>query len=534
METIHLGFEVGTGEPIGIPLRHLIITGQTRLSGKTTTLDAIVHRSGLRALTFLTKPGEDTFAGAHRIRPYFHDQGGWRFTASVLEATMGEKLKMERPEIIAASKGTKSLREVYDRIVAKKEKARDGFVKSILTGLEAYLEIVLPQLERAPFASSLELGPGVNLIDMAGPDYSDELRALVIRSALEWILKHEKGVVTVIPEAWQFIPEGRGNPVKDGCTNLIRLGGVQKNWVWIDSQEVTAVDAGIRKSIGTWILGVQRELNEVKRVIDQLPGQPKPKPDEVMGLGLGQFFVSYSGAATRKVYAQPTWMGDGMARSIATGESPLPRPRVIQDGSYRVARSVIEIPGPESRPFVKEPEEEEDEMASEEVLQLLRSIDKKLDNTERPTRESLALREVGASKGDRIPGRLAPDLDEEALFERFKQRLLKEPAVLRVLARQPEIAVEVEKHTIAVEGKSLRGRIAQLIVRGFFDSGQTASSTRKELKRTGGDSPETNIARVFGEFTNMGFLTRDQKSYTAVQGMKTGIVERPYSAAAGQ
>jgi hypothetical protein len=42
---IHLGYEVGTGEPVSIPLAHTFVTGQTQLSGKTTTLRAIVVKA---------------------------------------------------------------------------------------------------------------------------------------------------------------------------------------------------------------------------------------------------------------------------------------------------------------------------------------------------------------------------------------------------------------------------------------------------------------------------------------------------------
>ncbi len=41
---VHLGFEVGSGAPVEIPLAHTFVSGQTQLSGKTTTLRAIVAR----------------------------------------------------------------------------------------------------------------------------------------------------------------------------------------------------------------------------------------------------------------------------------------------------------------------------------------------------------------------------------------------------------------------------------------------------------------------------------------------------------
>jgi len=48
-ERILLGFEVGSGESVFLPLHHLAIFGMTQLSGKTTTLEALISRSDLKA-----------------------------------------------------------------------------------------------------------------------------------------------------------------------------------------------------------------------------------------------------------------------------------------------------------------------------------------------------------------------------------------------------------------------------------------------------------------------------------------------------
>jgi hypothetical protein len=52
--SIHLGYVVGTGEPVEIPLRHTAVTGQTQESGKTTTLEGLISRSGLQAVAYVT------------------------------------------------------------------------------------------------------------------------------------------------------------------------------------------------------------------------------------------------------------------------------------------------------------------------------------------------------------------------------------------------------------------------------------------------------------------------------------------------
>jgi hypothetical protein len=60
--TVPLGFVVGSGDAVAIPIRHMCVTGQTQEAGKTTTLEALIGRSQLRALTFVTKRGEGAFA----------------------------------------------------------------------------------------------------------------------------------------------------------------------------------------------------------------------------------------------------------------------------------------------------------------------------------------------------------------------------------------------------------------------------------------------------------------------------------------
>ena len=59
-----LGYEVGTGEPVTVPVKHMAVTGATQEAGKTTTLEALISRGaadGLRALAFVTKRGEAPF-----------------------------------------------------------------------------------------------------------------------------------------------------------------------------------------------------------------------------------------------------------------------------------------------------------------------------------------------------------------------------------------------------------------------------------------------------------------------------------------
>ena len=70
---VHLGYIVGSGEPLSVPLRNTTVTGQTQDAGKTTLMEGLIVRSGKRAITFVTKRGERGFQSPDtmRIPPYF-------------------------------------------------------------------------------------------------------------------------------------------------------------------------------------------------------------------------------------------------------------------------------------------------------------------------------------------------------------------------------------------------------------------------------------------------------------------------------
>src|SRR5258708_34154004 len=243
---VHLGFEVGTGEAVAIPLRHMVVTGQTQEAGKTTTLEALIDRAGVKAVAFLTKRGEGSFANARGVRLYFREQADGQLVASILEASRGEKLKFERAWIIRASKGARTLADVH-RNVRKALETAKGLSADVYLTLDAYLEAVVPQIDRVHWAEKVELAPGVNAMDLTALNV--EMQHLVIRSTLDWVLNHEEDTVVVVPEAWKFIPQGRGTPGKLAAEADIRQAAGLRNYLWLDSQDIAGVEKMILKSV---------------------------------------------------------------------------------------------------------------------------------------------------------------------------------------------------------------------------------------------------------------------------------------------
>lgn len=293
MKTVHLGFEVGTGTPVEIPLAHTFVCGQTQQSGKTTTLRAIVHRSGARALAFLTKRGED-FEG-RPIRPYLPKEGDapihWRLVETILASALGQRnLKFERLWIINAAKGARSLDDVQANVRRLFATTKNQRAQETYTLLDEYLELVVPQMRDLNASPVLDLQPGLNVMDLTG--IGAQTQAMVIRAALERINHHETGVLTVLPEAWEFAPRGRSAPAKDEAIAMARKGAAPKvrNFLLVDSQDIAGVETVVRQACSVWLLGVQRELNEVKRAIDLMrqAGIAAPKAQDVAQLELGQ------------------------------------------------------------------------------------------------------------------------------------------------------------------------------------------------------------------------------------------------------
>ncbi len=322
-KTVHLGYEVGTGAAVEVPLFHLAVTGQTQHSGKTTTLEALVARSGVTALTFVTKRGEGSFASGRRIAPYFRDRADWQFVTSILDATLQEKNKFLRPTIMRICRNTKTLKDVHEAVrgALTGTKKMRGWDSDIYTQLDEYLNLIVPEIARAKLSTTLDLQPGLNVMDVT--NFAMPMQMLFIQSAIDWVNETCDHTVVVIPEAWEFIPEGKGSPVKASATVLVRKGGGIGNFIWVDSQDMAGVDKVILRGCTVWLIGVQREANEIKRALSNIPASIKrPTAAQLATLDRGQFYACF-GQHVIKTYVQPAWMSEAVAMSIATGQASI-------------------------------------------------------------------------------------------------------------------------------------------------------------------------------------------------------------------
>ncbi len=486
MSDILLGYRIPTGEEVSVPVRHMCVTGQTQESGKTTTLEALVGRSGRRAIAFVTKRGERSFESGRKILPYFQERTDWPFIESVIEAIMLQKMKFERAWIVRACKGASSLAGVRRNLDALMSKSKRSMDADIYMLLGEYLDRVLPLLARLPKADKIQLDPGLNVMDLRG--YPDELQMLIISSSMRWVHQEENEVITILPEAWKFAPQGRNTPVKLEVRKIAREGAGLKNYIWVDSQDIAGVEKEILRAAAVWLIGVQREANEIERALSSIPkGIKRPKEGEVPNLRLGQFFACW-GQHVEKVYVRPIWMSGSNAMQIAMGEL-----------------RVEECAAPAKQ--ISEEENVDYKAAYEEAQETIRQLTVRIEQLEKKPNAPNLPSPIGRTTQGMPP---APDA---------------ETPIMKLTKGIPEIDLTVRRYTIQADDSTLVGRIALLLTEGFFDTPKGNQDVVNALARRGKSTMAPRVSEAFAKLADMGFLTKETDGYQTVPGMKVNVKE---------
>ena len=317
-DKILLGYEVGSGEPVFVPLHHLAIFGMTQLSGKTTTLEGLISRSELRAIAFITKRGEAGFTRYNLVTPYYKPRADWQFVEGLVNVALGEKVKYEpgmRYGIMKVCKGHKDLKEIQKAALELARESKREFMKAVYEKLAAYLEIVIPELEKWVFTDKLELSEGVNVMDLCGMRL--ETQHLVIASTIEYAFVNLDHVIVIIPEAWETIPQSKMTPVKWVAQQFIRKGAALGNYLWLDSQDIGGIDKTPLRQCDNWLMGRMKEAHEVERILKQLLGM-KVAAEEIQTLPLGHFYAAI-GNDVKKVYVLPVGVPEDVGRKVALG-----------------------------------------------------------------------------------------------------------------------------------------------------------------------------------------------------------------------
>jgi hypothetical protein len=520
IDKILLGFEAGSAEPVYLPLHHLAIFGMTQLSGKTTTLEALISRSGLRAIAFITKRGEMGFTRYNLITPYYKPRADWQFVEGLVNVALGEKVKYEpgmRWAIIKVSKGAKNLRDVKAKTEEMLAKAKRDFQKQLFEKLITYLEIVVPELERWTFSDRLELSEGVNVMDLSGMRL--ETQHLVIASTIDYAFQNLDHVVVIVPEAWETLPQFKMTPVKWVAQQFIRKGAAIGNYLWLDSQDIGGIDKTPLRQCDNWLMGRMKEAHEVERILKQLLGM-KVKAEEIQTLPLGHFYAVI-GNEVKKVYVLPEGVPEEVGRKVSLRElSPeyvrdkFLKPKVREVGQDLVWKEKYE----ELLPKYNELERKFGELLAE--MGKPREHEKKLEE------------EIRKLKHDNTNLKKAYDITVEQLreacdklerFRNFEKALIgiveaarpqgfesatSMPSEINVQREAPALTVQIIRKPLVLSTDNAQGRLALLYAEGFFDEEErTISAIQKEMMRRGWPK-DPRLSGFLDEMCSWGYLRK--------------------------
>ena len=481
---ILLGFQIGSGEPVYVPLHHLAIFGMTQLSGKTTTLEALISRSGLRAIAFITKRGEAGFTSYNLVTPYYKPRADWQFVEGLVNVALGEKVKYEpgmRYGIMKVCRGRKDLRDIQKAAVEFARETKREFMKAVYEKLAAYLEIVVPELDRWVFADKLELAEGVNVMDVSGMRL--ETQHLVIASTIDYAFAHLDHVIVIIPEAWESIPQGKMTPVKWVAQQFIRKGAAIGNYMFLDSQDIGGIDKTPLRQCDNWLMGRMKEAHEVERILKQLLGMKVPA-EEIQTLPLGHFYAAI-GNDVKKVYVLPVGVPEEVGRDVALGKrSPesirdeFLKPKVMEmdDLVWKEKYEQLEKQFADIRTKIySEVKGEFEKKIEEERQKAFREALKKVDEIKKQWNIEEYQQTIVQLKDEKVT--LEAELKKLEPHKAFKEALVKflgtyvpaagppgfessVPSDVSVSVEQPALTVKVERKSVELTDKTTEGKIA--------------------------------------------------------------------------
>jgi hypothetical protein len=503
-EKILLGFQVDSGEPVYLGVHHLAIFGMTQLSGKTTALEALISRSGLRAIAFKTKRGEAGFTTYNLVTPYYKPRADWQFVEGLVNVALGEKVKYEpgmRYAIMKVCKGRKDLQEIRQAAIDLAKESKREFMKSVYEKLVAYLDIVVPELEKWRFSEQLELREGVNVMDLSGMRL--ETQHLVIASTIEYAFAYLDHVVVIIPEAWETIPQGKMTPVKWVAQQFIRKGAAIGNYLWLDSQDIGGIDKTPLRQCDNWLMGRMKEAHEVERILKQLLGMKVPA-EEIQTLPLGHFYAAI-GNDVKKVYVLPVGVPEDVGAQVARGELT---PEYVRDQYLKPVSRVLEDEDLTYKPLWEEEKRKREELEKEFTRQVERLSDLKaqekteklekqvhlLEGIKKDLMSTLNAKDEEHRDFSDLASGLRRVLGVQKIYDRIAEVEAKIPTSIptneptekpTAVGLQRVITIvdleEVRKHAPKVPTDTVKGKILELARDGFFNTWQSVGDISSKL-----------------------------------------------------
>lgn len=313
---IHIGFSKGV--TVDVPLVHTIVAAQTRY-GKSTLVRGMMQYvpDEFQVVCLDVKDPRD-FAGAGvEIPIYIENRTDPLMLKQLLEQESHLWLRREFPELIDLCKEGDPFKKVYERVCARMKEKVHPVVRDRLKVLRLLLKKLVSNMAKIEMSERLELPEKINVMNLSKAPSA--IKQLAVYSVVKEVLATKRNVIIVIDELPDFAPQRYRTPSKNMIGQAIRKGGAKGIWLWLSGQTMTGVDKQVLKQAMVWILGHQREINEAKRTLDQIPFKTGLDIRDIMTLPVGYFIVCTDEGAYI-TYGQPEGIAADLARKVSLGE----------------------------------------------------------------------------------------------------------------------------------------------------------------------------------------------------------------------
>jgi hypothetical protein len=384
-----------------------------------------------------------------------------------------------------------------------------------------------PQLIRAAMQSGVSM-----VIDLYSKDLSKADWRKIVRASIETILYEGEGHGlrhVFLEEAAEFVPQR----VYDGQTyaaveKLARMGGNVGVGLTLINQRAEEVNKAVLELCDNLLLHRQRGKNSIRSLGKWLDvanvKPPKKITDSLANLPTGRCWAWFKDAG------RPRLITIAGKRSFDPNRREMTKSSLAGGGvtpvtvTDFVARMKDALAGKAVKPVkpaaVVQPKEVE---VNETEAQALRDENAQLKNEVARLRRMVESAAPAVAPTHEVVG--AVDID--AVINELKRRAAKDPEVIALVARRPEIVVTEERSVIRMDATTQPGFLAGMIARGFFDSPVANATVKAELKRRGRSVHDANLSRDLNKLSELGFLFRERDGWCAAPDMKVNIESAP-------
>ena len=317
--SLFVGFEVNSGREVRIPIFHMLVTGQTQLSGKTTALKTLakqVAEKGYKIIVLDSKTNIQDYEGFGQEIPVCLKQTlDSMVLRDLLESINQRKITPMQATLLRILEGAKTFEDLVENATKLGEKSRSGFVQDACLVLSNLVQRLIIQTKQHPSTSELTLPYKINRMTIN--DFELQGQQLIAKTVFEEVLMKYQKVIVILDESSKFLPQKYSSACSRAVQLYVTQGAATNDFLWEGTQFLATTSKDSMKVMGVKLLGRQDHDTECQHTIDLIPDE-KIKDAQIMGLKLGQFML-VSEQTVRKVYVCPDYADKTQCLEVALG-----------------------------------------------------------------------------------------------------------------------------------------------------------------------------------------------------------------------